>query len=269
MANDNLAAGNSGRDNKDNFDQKLVDKIKQEKLTPRPRWRFLLKDYVVWIFGILSLIIGALAVAVMMSLLKYSNWDIRTETHKTVWQFFLLTLPYFWIIFLGLFVFILYYNLKHTKRGYRYPIGLSAAAAVVASIALGSLFFVAGLGEKIDNILGENVPLYDTVINRNLSFWFDPDEGRLTGLVLSKQDARNFQIVDPHGGYWRIIVSADRPAPFLLRVGQPVDMIGRELDDASFQADLVRTIRIGRGFLLRLHHLEETPLPPLPVGPGQ
>jgi heme/copper-type cytochrome/quinol oxidase subunit 2 len=251
----------------DNFDQKLVEKIKQENITPKPRWHFLFKDYVIWASGAAALLIGAAAVSVMMYLFKYNNWDIRAETHKSLWEFFLLTLPYFWIIFLGLFVFILYYNLKHTKRGYIYPIWLIASVAVLASVALGSMLFLANVGEKIDDILGERVPLYDTVINRNSVFWFNPAEGRLIGLVSEKNDDSRFEILDPRGNDWQVTMPLNGPTTEILVVGQPVDLLGQALDDHDFQARIVRPIRSGRGFLSRPHNHKNNPFSPPPSPP--
>lgn len=232
------------------FDQKLVAKIKENNIAPKPRWHFLLKNYVIWAVGLLALLIGAAAVSVMIYLFKYNGWEIREGIHKSLWEFFLLTLPYFWIIFLGLFVFILYYNFKHTKHGYRYPVWFMIMASILSSIILGSFFFLAGLGEKIDNVLGERAPLYNTVINRHLDFWFNPAEGRLIGIVTERDDDQGFTIIDPRGDSWQVTVQPDIRSVDL-RVDQPVDLIGRILDSNQFEAEIIRPLLPGRGFLSR------------------
>ena len=43
------------------FDRRLLDKMKADGLSPKPRWRFLLQNYVIWISGALALLIGAAA----------------------------------------------------------------------------------------------------------------------------------------------------------------------------------------------------------------
>ncbi|MFA5108998.1 MAG: hypothetical protein WC458_00405 [Patescibacteria group bacterium] len=233
------------------FDQKLVAKIKEAGIAPKPRWHFLLKKYVVWISGALALAFGAASVSVMIYLLKFSGWEIREQTHKSLGEFFLLTLPYFWLIFLGLFIFILYYNLKHVKNSYRYPVWFIAVGAVLASVILGSFLFLAGWGEKIDNVLGERAPLYDKVINRQMDFWFNPAEGRLVGLVIAQENNGIFYILDSHGDDWRVLTKMknfplDRP-----EVGQPVNLIGRVLEGKEFEAEIVRPVRPGREFFGR------------------
>ena len=57
----------------DTFDQKLVAKIKQANIAPKPRWHFLLKNSVIWAAGTLSLLIGAGAASVMIYLFKYNG----------------------------------------------------------------------------------------------------------------------------------------------------------------------------------------------------
>lgn len=260
--------------NPEEFDQKLAEKIKEDKIAPKPRWHFLLKDYVVLAAGALALLIGAAAVSVMIYLLKNNGWELREETHKSVIEFFLLTLPYFWIIFLGIFVFILYYNLKHTKKGYRYPVWLIALAGVLASIILGSVFYLFGLGKKIDNILGRSAPLYEKVMNRQLSFWFNPKEGRLAGIIASQVVDGNFYIVDLDGNAWQILIrgaSADPHFPDFLKAGEPVNLIGQIIKDNKFRADFIRPLVPGRGFFdrpeirdTREHCFANDCRPPLP-----
>lgn len=259
------------------FDQKLVEKIKEEKMAPKPRWHFLLKNQVVWLAGALSLLIGAAAVSVMIYLLKNNGWELQAQTNKSALEFLLLTLPYFWIVFLGIFVFVLYYNVKHTATGYRYPVWVIAAFGVLASILLGSIFHVFAIGQKIDNVLGVRAPLYEVVINRQLSFWFNPAEGRLAGVVAIGVADGNFYLIDPAGEAWQIIsnnLSDGAHMSDFLRVGEPVNIIGAVVDDNKFRADFIRPLVPGRRFFdrpgIKEHRgrcLQDNCLRPLPPRP--
>lgn len=236
---------------------RILARIKTNKISPKPRWQFLLKNYVVWSAGILSLIIGAAAVSVLIYLFKYNNWDIYDQTHKSLWEFFLLTLPYFWFVFLGLFVFVVYYNLKHTKHGYRYPLYAIILTPIALSVILGSGFFLIGWGEKIDNVLGRQAPLYNHLINRQLAFWFNPEEGRLAGIVvyLAEGGEEIFYLIDPAGDNWKISNRFDqRPDqrfPEFLKIGEPVNLVGRIIAEGEFQAAIIRPLMPGREFFKR------------------
>ncbi len=255
------------------FENKLLAKIKEDKINPKPRWQFLLKDYVVWLVGLVALLIGAAAISVMIYLFKYNDWEIYDQTKKSFLEFFILTLPYFWFVFLGLFVFIVYYNLKHTKSGYRYSAILLGGASILLSIILGSIFYVAGLGEKFDNILGSGAPYYDCVINRHINFWAQPTEGRLSGLVTSLREGEKFILVDRGQEEW--LVSTENSEPYsgaTIILGQPIRLIGEEIGDHLFRADRILPVTAGRGFFHRLdalppHVRPGMPLPGLPFPP--
>ncbi len=264
--------------NHNEFDQKLVEKIKEEKMAPKPRWHFLLKNQVVWVAGTLALLIGAVAVSVMIYLLKNNGWELQAQTNKSILEFFLLTMPYFWIIFLGTFVFILYYNVKHTAKGYRYPVWIIAVSGVLASFLLGSILSLFGVGRAIDNVLGERAPLYEKVINRQLSFWFNPAEGRLAGVIASEVADGNFYLVDPAGEAWQITsqnLRDDAPMADFLKVGEPVNLIGKITEENRFRADFIRPLVPGRRFFDRPNIQEHRgrclkdnclrPLPPRPM----
>ncbi|MFZ4631628.1 MAG: hypothetical protein ACOYL8_00280 [Patescibacteria group bacterium] len=236
------------------FESKLLAKIKECKICPKPRWQFLLKDYTVWLAGILSLIIGSAAISVMIYLFKFNDWEIYEQTKKSFLEFFILTLPYFWFVFLGIFVLIISYNLKHTKSGYRYTTFYVIGASVILSIILGTIFFFAGLGEKLDNILGSQAPFYDQVINRHVDFWSKPSEGRLSGVVIGIDDGGKFILIDRGGEEW--LVNTEKSQPFtkeIIIISQPIRLLGEETDDHEFSAVKILPMNAGRNFFNRLN----------------
>ena len=234
---------------KSDWEEKLVAKIKEDGLSPKPRWHFLLKDYVVWASGVLALIIGAGAVAVVIYLLRHYDWELQAQMHWGFWEFFLLSLPYFWLLFLGIFTFILYYNIRHTRQGYRHPFWLIATGAFLASIFLGGFFYSLGWGEKIDNVLGAKVPLYETFLNRRMVVWHQPDSGRITGIIVSPHEAGGFKVMDIMGQEWRVIVPSNI-AGELLQPGSPVSLMGSTTKEHVFQIKFIKPVRAGRGFMM-------------------
>jgi len=92
--------------NDKNISQKVLEAIKNQKIVPKPKWTFLLKENLMWAFGIASLIVGGLAFAVIIHMVRNNDWDVYQDISGGLLQFILLTLPYFWIVFLALFIFI-------------------------------------------------------------------------------------------------------------------------------------------------------------------
>jgi heme/copper-type cytochrome/quinol oxidase subunit 2 len=100
--------------------QKVLETIKDKHLKPKPKWEFMLKNYIIWILSITSLVVGSFAFAVIIYMVRNSNWDLYQNLSGNLLGLILASLPYFWFIFLIIFILISYYNFRHTKSGYRY-----------------------------------------------------------------------------------------------------------------------------------------------------
>src|SRR3990167_8003529 len=98
-----------------NLIDQTLEKIKSEDIKPTARWRFLLKNYLVWFTAALTLVLGSLAVPVVIHMLTTNDWEIYAYTNVSPAQLVLLSLPYFWLLFLALFVGAAYYNIRRTK----------------------------------------------------------------------------------------------------------------------------------------------------------
>lgn len=239
------------RDTK-NLSESIVAKIKERGLIPRPRWRFILKNWAIWLSGAAALLIGAMAFSVILYLFKYNTWDIYQNTVLSGAKFFLLTLPYFWLLFLALFVFIAYYNLRHTRGGYRYRLYLIIIVPILISIILGMFFFAAGWGQKIDSILGRHAPFYGQVFNRQMMFWFNPEEGRLAGVVVEvSADRQDFLLLDPVGETWTVLSRSGKAFPSFVKSDEAVNVLGSAIDDNEFVASFVKPVGPGREFFMR------------------
>ena len=237
---------------KKDFGKELLEKIKIKKLTPRSRWHFTAKRCAVWGVGIFSLIIGALTFSVIVYVLKFNDWDIYEEITDSFLGFIFLTLPYFWILFLLLFIFVAYYDLKHTKKGYRYSLPIVLAISIGSSVLLGSLFFKAGLGQAVDDVLGGNMPMYERFINPRIGFWTQPENGRLAGLVAKRLSEDEIIVLSKEMMEWdALLKDAEFPDDFQIIVGRPIRLIGEKMDDNMFRAVKILPVGPGRSFLMR------------------
>ena len=235
-----------------NFAEHLLERIKKENISPKPRWHFLLKNYVVWGFGALALIFGSAAISVIIYLLKYNNWEMGLRLDGGFLSFFLITLPYFWLISLGLFILVLSYNIKHSPKGYRYKFSFIIIFAILTSIILGELFFILGLGRKIDDVLGQRAPFYSKMFNPQMNFWFNPEEGRLAGLANLNEG--NLTIIDPAGKVWEVIIPAEISNNLELFNSQPLHLIGEATSETIFEAKIIKIPQAGRAFMSRPRH---------------
>ncbi|OGY50102.1 MAG: hypothetical protein A3J59_04780 [Candidatus Buchananbacteria bacterium RIFCSPHIGHO2_02_FULL_56_16] len=224
----------------ENFEEKILQTIKAHHLAPKPRWQFLLKDSLVWLAATIALLVGSLAVAVVIHLVQNNDWEVYRNIHETLLGFILLTLPYFWLVSLALFVGLGYYNLKHTRRGYRYRFRTLIFGNVAMSLLLGILFYNIGAGQAIDEVLAGSVPVYRQVLNPRRMMWSQPQRGVLAGVVLIIEDEETFILADFTGKEWLIRARGAVVSPTLIIAPRTaVRMIGERVDAAVFTAKII------------------------------
>lgn len=188
--------------------EKLIEKIKEEKITPKPRWQFLTKDWFFWLMFGLSIIIGGLSFAAII----YFATDNDLVTFYWARQDFLnellLTLPYIW---LGLIAFVAYLatiNLSATKTGYHFRSRNVVILSVTSSIIIGLAAYSLGFGSYLDNRFGQALPFYKSLGERRSQFWQQPDADRLAGKI-KKIDQSSFELEDFQRKIW-IVHLTDR-----------------------------------------------------------
>jgi hypothetical protein len=236
------------------FTEKIISKIEKDKIKPRPRWKFVFKNYFLWIIGVFSLLFGALSFSLIIYLFNSGENIFSDRFGASFLEVFLVFIPIFWLIFLALFIFLFYLNLKKTKRAYKCSPFFILIIGLISSIALGSSFYMLGFGRKIDNLLGKNINpgVYSRIINPQLEFWSEPEKGRLAGVVSEMGDNKNFFLVDKDSREW--LVSYDIfNSKHALRLGEGlvVRCFGEKTSNDDFQASVVMPMNLANDFFDR------------------
>ena len=236
----------------DDFDQDLLAEIKKQKIKPRSRWCFVAKNYLIWALGVLAMVLGAVAVSLMIFLGRATEARVYFSLNN-FGEALVLLVPIFWICSLALFIILFYFNIKHTKKGYRYNVWLVLGVALAGSVILGIVGQAAGLGQEMDDLLGRRAPFYDRVMNPQVRFWNEPEEGRLSGIVIAIEEEGDLILMAQDEIEWQVLVSGSRRAPGLeIVVGRPIRCLGTKLDASHFQAEEILPMRAGRKFFERL-----------------
>lgn len=224
--------------------RKVLSAIEEKHISPTPKWQFLLKAFLLWLSGAFSLLVGAAGFSVIIHLLRFNDWDAYRHINKNILSFTLLTLPYFWILFLALFIFIVDYNFKHTKRGYKYRLPIVAGGSIFLSMFLGTALYAAGVGRVIDFTLSDRLPFYNQFGNRRPMIWSEPENGRLAGMVSEIKTKEEFSLVDFQGQTWLVIAKDASVAPMIsIEPDVMLRIIGGLTDGVSdnpvFQAKII------------------------------
>lgn len=220
--------------------ENILKKIQEAQVKPEPKWKFLVKNWLIWVVFGSALFVGALSFAVILDIMVNYDWDIYTYLHQTFFQYVLFSLPYVWIGLLGLFFGIAYYDFIHLKGWYRYRVPLVFAASLFLSFGLGTIFFFAGFGENIDSSLDENVPIYKAAKVDRQQIWSHPNEGLLEGEIIKIEGGDEFVLRDSSGKMWDIQDRDKNEDDRNFVEGERVRIIGDRETDNKFMAKNIR-----------------------------
>jgi hypothetical protein len=189
----------------DNLAERVLGRIKEKHLVPRPRYEFVLKNYLFWTLGVLAVILGALAFSATLFEIENVDWRLSAATHSNFFSFFLAAVPFVWIITLALFILIGYSNVRRTNHGYRYSLTIIALGAVLTSLTLGTGLYATGFGGRIDESIGDHPPFYRPILTAERGWWLAPEKGLLGGQVIdAAKNISSFALRDFSGHVWNI-----------------------------------------------------------------
>lgn len=224
------------------LEQRILDRIKTERVRPTPKGYFKARDYVLW--GLLGLSFAALSVGFGMIIYMVRTTD-RSLFAKLGFSFserLLYSIPVFWIIATLGIAGVAYFNLRRTKKGYRVTPRQFVIAAALVAAGLGSLVYASNLSQYVDQAAAANIPIYSTVQPFNTNRWFDPQHGLLSGYVKVKSSDSSFTLRDENFDLWTVTGESvsKLPADFQFQSGDHIKIIGKKTGDLTFQAIEIR-----------------------------
>ena len=201
----------------DTLSEKILSRIESENINPDPKWQFILKEDIFWLLWTISVIVGAGAVAVIIYRFQNSGFRYYEVTHDGLLSFAFDALPIIWLSALVLIVALCYINIRHTKKGYRYPLWLVLSASIGVSVVVGNILFASGIGSVIDKELSERVPFGPSVFMFQKDKWVKPENGLLAGNVVEfLPESKKLVIEDFSGKSWNVVISEMMPKDFMI-----------------------------------------------------
>ena len=213
--------------------QKIIEKIKAAHIRPKPKWEFLLKNYVIWTIFAIAIFIGSQATGVIIFMIKHAEWE-NYPIEEGFFQQILINLPFFWLIILIIFIGVAFYNLKHTKKGYKYNPLFIVLISIIISIIIGSIIYATGGGEKLEDAFYRRFPFYQNMMRPQGRLLINPEGGRIAGVVV-EVNPEYITIKDFRGNVWKIATTTDQFA-----VGQRVRVLGHMLPTEQFEAEAMK-----------------------------
>lgn len=230
---------------KQDFQKQILDKLYKDHVLPKKRWCFLAKDSLVWMSAGFVIILGAVAFATVLAIVVMADWDLLDILGESPVSYAFMTVPYAWLVVMVGFIIIADLNIRHTKCGYKISLWKLVGGVVGTSMVLGVVLFSAGIGVAVDRVMVDNIPHYENIANRRMLHLMNPTQGTLTGRVEEKEE-EEWKVIDKQQQQWIVLVhEADIIHAALIRVGQPVRILGEIEDDEDyvFEAYDIRPLR--------------------------
>jgi hypothetical protein len=221
------------------FSEDILRTINEKHISPKPKWAFLIKDWAVWTAGVVSILIGGIAVALMITLARTDDWNILKQTSDSGFGLALMLFPYFWMaIFIG-FIVIARLNLKHTKRGYRLTLPMFAGISIGLSIILGICFYDAGISQMIDSSLTSRPGSYLKLIHPRAEVWNRPMQGMLGGIVVEIPNNQTIIINDFSNQSWIVHINNQSINAERIPIHARIRCLGKQTARNEFNADQI------------------------------
>lgn len=228
--------------------QNVLEKIRDQKIKPRSKWYFLLKNYSIWGMFVFAVVVGSISFGIILFQIDNTQWDIHEHLAHDWHHVFFLMLPYFWFLIMLAFIAIAYLNFRSTSKGYRYNVFIIAGGSLLLSFVLGTSIYATGFSEKLESIF-QDVPYYEDAHFLQWQVWMQPEKGLLAGQVMQVQDDHNFVLKDFYGEKWQILLDVDDEHPTVyLHRGMKLSLQGEQVDEYYFVAYKLRPWRRKRWF---------------------
>jgi len=235
-----------------NISRQVFAVIEERQIAPRPKWYFVIQEVGVWLLGIATTVLGAVAFSTVLFVLATAPFQYQSATHTNIFQFWIEVIPIFWLVLFVCFIFATDFFLRKTKKGYRHSFVVLTLSSMTISLVLGYAGFVAGIGEVIEKDFSQKIPFHTPIhiVARNMLN--DPDKGLITGrlgesnsvfitsqgktFVLNLDELPNLQkdLLQPNE-LVGLIGTSTNPNIFAVCAVIPLERLGHVLDSKLFE----------------------------------
>jgi len=223
-------------ENKD-ISQIALEKIKESGIKPISKSVFNTKKIFFWFLVGFSVVVGAISFSVTLFILCNNDWYLYGRYGL---GFIFKTLPYFWVVCLLILALLGEFYYRKTPLGYRHRMVTTIAFYIVATVVFGSILHMIGMSEKVEKSLFENVSVYRGVMFDKNDVWFHPEEGLLSGEIISV-GRDTVELIDFNGNIWAINMKNTLVSKRAkIEVGEIIKIIGDNDKDDIFMANEIR-----------------------------
>lgn len=220
--------------------EKIIKKIKEEKIVPIPRWRFVSWNVLLWLAISFAVVCAGLAISLIFADLADGDWDLRPRMGIDLMTYIWNTFPFLWVIIGLILIFMAYYELRFWAKSYKTSDLIRFIYVFSAILILSLVIYYSGWQNPVRKFLIDRVPLVKQIEERKQIIWNQPENGRLSGIIIVVND-KEIVIEDANGRNWVVDAKkASKARKVKLVVGERIKILGHMIDQENFSADIVR-----------------------------
>jgi hypothetical protein len=227
---------------------KIIREIEKRRVVPIPRWHFILKSAVFWALALISVVTGAISMVTAIYVFFDNDYIVdragieKFFVERPFVEVIVQSIPYVWLLALGLFILAAYYGFRHTRKGYRYPTYRVISVSLLLSALLCGILDTFDIGRYIHRYLIENVQGYGQLVHTNEVIWAQMEKGLLGGKVVRYSGHDSLVVIrDYKRRLWQVDISRAESQPGAQIVtGKYLKITGVKTGPNSFRAATIR-----------------------------
>ncbi len=220
--------------------QKTLQEITEKNIHPISRWQIKTKNSIYWVGAVSLVVFSALATAISFHAIFEIDWQAYQKAHFSWIEILFSGVPIFSLLLLAVFLWGTVFFLQHTRRGYRYPLGMLFGIFFLSSICLGYFIEESPLNDPAERFLLRSLPqIHDlpvSLLPTTEQQWSQPAKGLLGGVVVQSNE-KSIQLLDSKQKTWTVeYKETEVSGGTTPQVDDEVKVIGNQSDDDTFQA---------------------------------
>lgn len=219
-----------------NISKNILEKIENDQVKPKPKWQFLLMHILLIVVFLACLLVGGAMMGLIFLKINNVDWDLLNRVEANFWEF----LPAIWFGLLLLMLLIAKQLFTMMEGGYRIRPVILIGLAVGVSLLLGGAIYFTKAADFLEISLRQNVPFYLQMESDATGRFARPDKGVLPGKVITMPVGQEFSLEDLSGKEWNVMYTTEAQPVRMIKIGQPVMVLGTQLNETTFQADQIR-----------------------------
>ncbi len=221
--------------------EKIIDKIKEEKINPKPHV-FDYRSFLFWFIFSFLIILGGIAFSlILISILSFGRENFQYGSGGFL-KIFFMSIPYLWVILFGIFAYFGFKAFRSTNKGYRQNFILILLIMFLASFSLGALLHIAGVDKQMHQAMTDRVPLYHQLAPTKEGQWSRPGMGMVGGQIVKAGD--DFIVVQDFRSRKTMVIYSDETIigeKVKLEKDERVRIVGERIDKKSFRAKVIQS----------------------------